>query len=406
MAVVYDIDDNDLIDFGDFSYFTPAYGHTTGEAEPPYIWWADFDQNGQVGFADFTYFAPPFGHGKPDADIIFPPSFGNAWIGAKNSQPKSELLSNMDAKELQDVWIDVELVAVSTPTSSHQISELPSSLENVSVGNSFSIEVWVQDVLSPGLGITGGYVDVDYTTARTDDLTLDHGGVFTMLLDGSIDDGAGLVDDFGGGTFTAGVGIEPNWVRLGSIDYSVTDAGPITLTFSPGRLAFSRFGAGNVPWENVSLGELTLNAPISAEIVGRHIFYNHSAWDGNNVAANEQDDAAIAPEECADPHLRKLALLPGQTATFQNYTSYSLGINGIMVDFDRLPGTPTVADFEFKVSNTLTPDSWTAAPADPNGDDTPNVAVRGVDLDGDGTPDIDRVTIIWPLCDRTAARTA
>jgi len=63
---------------------------------------------------------------------------------------------------------------------------------------------------------------------------------------------------------------------------------------------------------------------IEAEVVGRHIFYNQSAFDGNNAQANAADDNAIATD--------KQALLPGESATFANYTSYSRGINGIMDD--------------------------------------------------------------------------
>ena len=60
-------------------------------------------------------------------------------------------------------------------------------------------------------------------------------------------------------------------------------------------------------------------AAASAGIVdGRLVFYNHSTWDGNDVLANANDDNAIAPE--------KSALLPGGTATFANYTSYSRGL--------------------------------------------------------------------------------
>ena len=121
---------------------------------------------------------------------------------------------------------------------------------------------------------------------------------------------------------------------------------------------------------------------VAGSVVGRHIFYNNSVFDGSNVAANTQDDKAIAPENSTDPHLSKSALLPGQRATFNNYTSYSKGINGIMVDFDYLPGMPTVSDFEFKVGNTLTPDSWAVAPA------PQSITVRQVN-------GVQRVTIIW-----------
>ncbi len=105
-----------------------------------------------------------------------------------------------------------------------------------------------------------------------------------------------------------------------------------------------------------------------SSVQGRYIFYNNSAWDGNKTAANTSDDSAIAAD--------KTALLPGKTATFANYTSYSRGINGIMIDFDYLPGAPTAGDFEFKAGNTTTPDSWAAAP-------TPqSITVRQVTVNG------------------------
>ena len=111
--------------------------------------------------------------------------------------------------------------------------------------------------------------------------------------------------------------------------------------------------------------------------LARKVFYNNSAFDGNDATAGADDDAAVATD--------KSALLPGQTATFANYTSYSRGINGIMVDIANLPGTPTAADFTFKVGNDNNPSGWAAAPA-PTG-----ITVRsGAGIDGS-----DRVTIIW-----------
>jgi len=124
----------------------------------------------------------------------------------------------------------------------------------------------------------------------------------------------------------------------------------------------------------------------AAEVVARHVFYNESKWDaspGNpdgDPAANEYDDNAIATD--------KTALLPDETAGFQNYTSYSKGINGIMVDVARLRGTPTADDFELKMGNDDNPDGWTAAP-------DPSITVRP----GEGTDGSDRVTLVWPNYD-------
>jgi len=129
---------------------------------------------------------------------------------------------------------------------------------------------------------------------------------------------------------------------------------------------------------NLGMGfgiELISSEP--SPVVGRWIFYNNSAFDGNDPAANANDDGAIATD--------KMALLPGGTARLVNYTSYVRGINGIMIDIQNLPGVPTVADFTFKVGNDSNPASWATAPA-PAG-----ITVRN----GAGTGGSDRITIIW-----------
>ena len=97
--------------------------------------------------------------------------------------------------------------------------------------------------------------------------------------------------------------------------------------------------------------------PISfaqASVVGRQLFYNNSKFDGGIAATGAPDDAAIASD--------KTALLPGGTATFANYTSYSRGINGVMIDVVGLAGTPTAADFLFRIGNDNNPASWSVAP--------------------------------------------
>ncbi len=115
-----------------------------------------------------------------------------------------------------------------------------------------------------------------------------------------------------------------------------------------------------------------------ADLLGRYVFYNSSTWDGNDGVANAADDAAVATD--------KQALLPGQTATFANYTSYSKGINGVMIDLDDLAGTPTLSDFVFKVGNSNDPGTWSNAPAPLY---PPAVRV------GAGTNGSTRITLIW-----------
>jgi len=121
-----------------------------------------------------------------------------------------------------------------------------------------------------------------------------------------------------------------------------------------------------------------------AQVTGQHIFYNNSVFDGNDMAANEQDDNAIAPD--------KEALRPAGTASFTNYTSYSRGINGIMIDIENLANVEDLnignlqQYFQFRVGNNNNPEGWQAAPS------PTSVEVRRAS----GMTDTQRrVTLIW-----------
>jgi hypothetical protein len=113
-------------------------------------------------------------------------------------------------------------------------------------------------------------------------------------------------------------------------------------------------------------------------VVGRHLFYNQSRHDGNSALATAADDGAIATD--------KTALLPGGTATFANVSSYTRGINGLMVDIANLPGTVTAGDFDFKIGNNNTVSGWAALAT------APTVSIRA----GAGVGGSSRVTLIWP----------
>ena len=94
----------------------------------------------------------------------------------------------------------------------------------------------------------------------------------------------------------------------------------------------------------------------ASEVIDRHLFYNNSTFDGNNPLADAADNDARAAD--------KEALLPGQLATFANYSNYSRGINGVMIDVAHLvnyTSTLTAADFEFRTSTDGV--TWIAAPA-------------------------------------------
>ena len=111
------------------------------------------------------------------------------------------------------------------------------------------------------------------------------------------------------------------------------------------RVSAAAWGDDAASW--IAAAPTPGTAQVSA-LMGRNIFYNNSKFDAHagypngDPAINDYDDNAIATD--------KQALLPGQTATFANYTSYSRGINGIMVDilYPENPGGITAADFQFQ----------------------------------------------------------
>src|SRR2546423_1840929 len=123
--------------------------------------------------------------------------------------------------------------------------------------------------------------------------------------------------------------------------------------------------------------------PGEVTVAGRHVFYNHSALDGRSARADARDDAAVAPD--------KAALLPGEAISAANYTSYSRGINGVMVDLSGLPADATVSagDFEFRLGNDADPSGWKPAPA-PRA-----VVVRRLPRAEAEEAEVARVTVVW-----------
>ncbi len=130
--------------------------------------------------------------------------------------------------------------------------------------------------------------------------------------------------------------------------------------------------AGASPASNA----LSVTPPVPT-IVGNYIFYNNSVFDSNNGSSNLTDDNAIATD--------KSALLPGQAATFANYTSDASGINGIMIDVADLPTVPTVDDFSFTVGNDNSVGAW---------DDAPDPTYVNA-YPGRGPGGSTQITIIW-----------
>jgi len=143
------------------------------------------------------------------------------------------------------------------------------------------------------------------------------------------------------------------------------------------RLGTDLWGDDPANWTAAAPSPGTSPLVAVPEVVGRHVFYNNSSYDGNSADANTNDDLAIASD--------KTPLLPGQVATFENYTSYYRGINGVFVDIVDPAGMISVDDFRFHVGNHDDPSGWAKAPP-------PTMfTVR----EGAGVGGSDRATFVW-----------
>jgi secreted trypsin-like serine protease len=97
-----------------------------------------------------------------------------------------------------------------------------------------------------------------------------------------------------------------------------------------------------------------------ATVTGRRLFYNNSIWDNPGNGFTDAD--AIATD--------KTAYIPNgsNTSTFAAMSSYTKGINGVMVELTGTHGTLTTNDFSVKMSGQLgavnnAPATWQAAPS-------------------------------------------
>lgn len=120
----------------------------------------------------------------------------------------------------------------------------------------------------------------------------------------------------------------------------------------------------------------SITVTVNSAVEARRLFYNNSALDNNNPQANSDDDNAI--------DYSKTPWLGDQPASFNNYSGYVKGLNGVMIDFNRLQNAASLssADFIFRVGNTADPSAWSIAP-------TPQIDVRTLPTGSD------RVTLVW-----------
>ena len=208
-------------------------------------------------------------------------------------------------------------------------------------------------------------------------------GTWTLEVLDEVNEDGGSLNSW---SLTFDAGGEPNVVTAADGTYTFANVQPGTYTIrevpqagwgvtSPPGGAHSVVVASGQAVTGRDFGNF--QGVLNSAVVGRRVFYNNSAFDGNNPAPGAADDAAIATD--------KVALLPLHSAALANVTSYSKGINGVMIDMTRMTSNLEADDFEFRVGNTNGTASWALAPAPLSITERPS-----------GLPDgSTRVTIVW-----------
>ena len=171
--------------------------------------------------------------------------------------------------------IDVELVVASGPTAEDVASTLPASQSSVIRGQTFYVEVWAKNIDGSGDGIVGGYLDFSFDSSLVSGGSINHGGFFTNLTIGTVDNPSGLIDDLGGmanpGVIDKG---DDEWVRLGYVSFTATASGEAVFTTSPGIARLARSGEGEIDWNNVDLNNppatvrIAVNRPPVLGVIG------------------------------------------------------------------------------------------------------------------------------------------
>ena len=228
-------------------------------------------------------------------------------------------------------------------------------------------------------------VGTGYGTIGVDDLTLTSTSKLLMTASSTDSD----LIEVGGDLDLGGAELKFQWAGGAAEDVIlINNQGSITGTFADLPEGAEILVNGAKFWITYAGGDgndVALVIPDST-VAARRLFYEHSRYDGNTTGVSTSDDGAIAPD--------KMALLPGVLAAFNNVSSYSRGINGIMVDITGSHSNITADDLFFEVGipenepgvpNNPAPTSWITAPA------PATVSVRA----DAGTGGADRVEIIW-----------
>jgi hypothetical protein len=292
----YDLQVDGFINVGDLSFF----GISWLENVPPGENAHDFDCDCFVGVGDLSWFATGWLKNTNDPTILYPPCPGGGSCGAEAS------MSSMIIRELTSVSSTVtvnsgptdvvfELAVLDAQSVSDTTTVVPTSIDTISNGQTYYLEVWASDHGYINTGFTSAYVDLSFPDDAASVVNISHSGIFTAFTSGSVI--SGKIDELGGSVLPGGVGIEPEWVRVAIVEMHA-DAAPrfVVFTLSPSSTGVGAYGRGSIDFKDISLPSVTIGLPADLNDNGRVDFFDFAIF-GNQWRGTPGDPSAdIAPE--------------------------------------------------------------------------------------------------------------
>ena len=160
----------------------------------------------------------------------------------------------------ESVDVAIELAVLGTPSESETTTLLPESIESISSGETYYLEVWASDVGYVNTGLTSVYVDISFASEAASVVSVSHGDIFDTLKSGSYGI-AGEIDELGGSKPIGGICVEPEWARVAVVEmYADATVPSVSFTIFASDTGVASYGRDRIAWSDIWLGWTTIPA--------------------------------------------------------------------------------------------------------------------------------------------------
>jgi hypothetical protein len=165
------------------------------------------------------------------------------------------LMGGSFSAEAQDDF-EYRCVIVDTPTAADQATSLPTGIAEASIGSTLNVEYWATDSGATNSGIVSAYADMAYPSNLVTCGTVTNSATFNLFPGGTC--GGAVIDELGGSQLNGGVAVEPQWVRIASVEFMADAAGSADFDMSPAVSESSAFGRGLIAADAISYGQCSV----------------------------------------------------------------------------------------------------------------------------------------------------